>query len=325
MTSHDRAVVTGGAGFIGAALVTALRRDGTPVTVIDRVPWEEADRLHPLRGDGLTYHFADVRDAERLRPLLADSEVVYHLSANTENRGDRAGRTADFTDTVGGTVALLEALTAPGAARVPTRVVLTSSQLVYGSAPDGDPVTERTGVPRPTTRFGAGKTAAEAFLRAYAHECGLTTAVGRLSNIVGPGMRRGIVSDLVNRLDDGTERIQLLGDGRQTRSYLHVDDCVAALRTLSTTDAPFSIFHVCNSDAITARRVAEIIAAESPHGTPSITCAGGEEGWRGDVPTLRLRPDALRSLGWSPVRTSEQAVRHTARALLGRRHPVTSD
>jgi UDP-glucose 4-epimerase len=319
-----RAVVTGGAGFIGAALVAALRRDGVPVTVIDRMPWADAGRLHPLRagtgdGGGLSYHVADVRDPDRLRPLLAGAEVVYHLSANTENRGDRAGRTADFTDTVGGTVGLLEALTAtPGAA--PARVVMTSSQLVYGPTPDDSAITEQTGVPRPTTRFAAGKTAAEAFLRAYAHEHELPAAAGRLSNIVGPGMRRGIIPDLVRRLADTPERIQVLGDGRQTRSYLHVDDCVAALRVLATagtdTGAPFSVFHVCNSDAISAQRVAEIIAAEYPHGTPSVGRTGGRQGWRGDVPTLRIRPDALRALGWRPRRTSEQAVRDTARALL---------
>jgi UDP-glucose 4-epimerase len=314
MTAHEPVTVTGGAGFIGSALVSALRADGVPVVVIDRLPWEQADRLHHLVGDGgLTYHRVEVTDSDRLRPCLAEGPVVYHLSANTENRGDRAGRTADFTDTVGGTVALLEALAARSA---PATIVMTSSQLVYGASPDGAVITEQTGVPRPTTRFAAGKAAAEAFLQAYAHEHVFTAAACRLSNIVGPGMRRGIVHDLVRRRDDDPGEIRVLGDGRQTRSYLHMTDCVAALRTAARDRETFSVFNVCNEDTITARRVAEIIAAEFPSGTPRITCTGGERGWKGDVPTLLVRPDTLRRAGWSPRLASEEAVRQTARDLL---------
>lgn len=306
------ALVTGGAGFIGSALVAALRADHIPVTVLDQVPWPDADRLRPRHGDpDLHYHQVPVDDPDRLRPLVTGHPMIYHLAANTENRGDRAGRFADLTTTVGGTVALLESLVG----QPPPTLVLTSSQLVY--APATEPVTERTGAIRPASRFAAGKVAAEAFLNAYTEELGLNAAVCRLSNIVGPTMRRGILPDLATRLAAKPAQLTLLGDGQQTRSYLHIEDCVRALRTAATTKG-FTLFNVCNTDAISASAVAEIVVEEFPHGTPPIVTAGGAQGWAGDVPTLTVWPEALLGLGWRPVRTSAEAIRCVVRDLFQR-------
>lgn len=311
-TSPSRVLVTGGAGFIGSALVHALVGAGRSVSVIDRMPWEQADRLHSLDTARLTYHQADIRDLQRLAEIVPGHSVVHHLSSNTENRGDRAARTADFDITVGGTVTLLEALAPhPG-----TTVVLTSSQLVYGRAADGGTLDEDSTVPRPTSRFAAGKLAAEAFLRAYAEELDLRAAVCRLSNIIGGRMRRGIVHDFVAGLSAHPDEIKVLGDGRQDRSYLHVDDCVRALTTAADNASPeCPVFNVCNLDTTTAAQVARIVGQECPTGDPAISFTGGERGWTGDVPTLRVRPTQLTARGWTPVLSSDEAVRAVARAL----------
>jgi UDP-glucose 4-epimerase len=317
------AVVTGGAGFIGAALVSALRKDAVPVTVLDQLDWAQAFRLHEFDGtDGFTYHQIAIDDSDRLGPLLEGPAVVYHLAANTENRGDRAGRFADLRGTVGGTVAVLEALASQRERTVRT-VVMTSSQLIYAPVTDGDRITERTGVLAPASRFAAGKMAAEAFLSAYADELGLTAVACRLSNIIGPGTKRGIIHDIVARLADDPNRIRLLGDGRQTRSYLHVDDCVAALRTAAAPDTGgYEVLNVCNTDALSAATVARLVADEFPHGTPEVVTAGGDSGWLGDVPTLAVWPEKLLARGWRPGRTSGEAVTDTARALLAERFPA---
>lgn len=306
-------LVTGGAGFIGSSLVRALLDQGHVVSVVDQIPWSRAERLHGLATPGqLTYHQADIRDAEQLRTFAPDHKVIYHLSSNTENRADRAARTADFDITTGGTVALLEALVG----HTGTTVVLTSSQLVYGRALDSTLLDEETTVPRPTSRFAAGKLAAEAFLRAYGDELGLRTAVCRLSNIIGGQMRRGIVYDFVQRLADDPHTITVLGDGRQDRSYLHIDDCVSALMTAAASaDANCPVFNVSNLDTTTAAQVAQIVAEEFPHGHPAISYTGGERGWNGDIPVLRVRPIALADRGWSPIHSSNDAVRVTAKSL----------
>lgn len=323
--SPSPAVVTGGAGFIGAALVSALRKDGAAVTVLDRIDWKDATRLHPFaETDGFRYHQVEIDDPDLLQPLLDGPSVVYHLSANTENRGDRAGRFADLRSTVTGTVAVLEALAGQDKRTVRT-VVLTSSQLVYSPVADGERITEE-GVLAPASRFAAGKMAAEGFLSAYADELGLTAVACRLSNIIGAGTKRGIVYDIVRRLADDPDRIRLLGDGRQTRSYLHVDDCVAALRTLAALDSGrYEVFNVCNTDAISAREVAGIVAAQYPYGTPEVTSSGGADGWRGDVPTLAVWPQRLLAHGWRPALDSGQAVTATARGLLAARSAPAHD
>ncbi|MBV9023277.1 MAG: NAD-dependent epimerase/dehydratase family protein [Streptomycetaceae bacterium] len=317
------AVVTGGAGFTGAALVSALRKDAVPVTVLDRVDWAQAFRLHEFDGtDGFVYHQVEIEDPDRLGTLLEGASVVYHLSANTENRGDRAGRFADLRSTVAGTVGVLEALASQRQRTVHT-VVLTSSQLVYAPVTNGDRITEHTGVLAPASRFAAGKMAAEGFLSAYADELGLTAVSCRLSNIIGPGTKRGIVHDIVARLADDPHRIRLLGNGRQTRSYLHVDDCVAALRAAAAPDTGrYEVINVCNTDSLSAATVARLVAEEFPHGTPEVVTVGGDSGWRGDVPTLAVWPEKLLARGWRPGRTSSEAVTDTARALLTERFPA---
>ncbi len=303
-------LVTGGAGFIGACLVAALTADGSPVTVVDRMPWSRAHRLHGIPSDLLTYHAADIRDASALRGIVAGHRYVYHLSSNTENRPDRAESMADFSVTAGGTVALLEALRGEKV----EAVVLTSSQLVYGGATGR--IDEGGTPPCPLTPFAAGKVAAEAFLSCYAHELGFRSVAARLSNIIGPRMGRGIVHDLVRNLDRDSSHIRVLGDGRQTRSYLHVDDCVRGLRAaMERCSEPFEAIHVCNRDTTGAAEVARIVAQEYPGGSPEIRFTGGEQGWAGDVPTLRVLPERLVSWGWEPHLDSDRAVRVTARAM----------
>ena len=254
VSSGSVSLVTGGAGFIGANLVSSLIADGHPVTVIDQVPWREARRLHHLPTDLLTYHAVDLQDPSRLRDVVVGHDHVYHLASNTENRVGRATPLADFTVTAGATVAILEAL---GDAK-PEAVILTSSQLVYGLT-DGI-LDEGSIPPRPNTPFAAGKVAAEAFVSAYAYEFGFRSVAARLSNIIGPGLGRGIVHDLVVNLRRDPAHVRVLGDGRQTRSYVHVDDCVAALRLAAERCvASFEAVNVCNRDVTSAAAVAEIV------------------------------------------------------------------
>jgi len=317
----DTALVTGAAGFIGARLVAALAESGRRVVAVDRVPWDAAERLHPLAGRlAGHYHQVDLRDTAALGELVAGSRWVFHLAANTENRSWAGSARADLETTVGGTVSLVEAC----AHHPPEVVVMTSSQLVYGDQPNL-PEQEEKRVPRPTTRFGAGKAAAEAFLSAGAAEVGFTAIAARLSNIIGPGMRRGIVYDFVTRLAEDPSGLEVLGDGRQTRSYLHVSDCVTALTTLAGAgsgtgrgaagNAGIATFDVCNTDVASAAEVARIALSEHPSGGGEVRFAGGDRGWRGDVPTLRLTPQRLSELGWRPRLSSAEAVRAAVREL----------
>ncbi|MPY58933.1 NAD-dependent epimerase/dehydratase family protein [Streptomyces spongiae] len=314
------AVVTGAAGFIGSHLVTGLLSAGCRVTAVDVVPWTSA---HQVRTAGphahLRYHEADLRDTRTLRGLTKDARWIFHLGANTENRSWAQSGRADLDTTVTGTVALLEALVE----HPPQCVVMTSSQLVYGDRAAHDvPLTGRP--PRPATRFGAGKAAAEAFLCAAAHETGFHAVAARLSNVVGAGMRRGIIHDFVGKLRQDPTRLTVLGDGSQKRSYLHVSDCVSALTTLAeaaggrsaTERAGFEAYDVCNTDATAAAEVARIAVAEFPGADGEILLGSGQRGWKGDIPTVRVSPRPLLDLGWQPRLTSSAAVRTAVREII---------
>jgi UDP-glucose 4-epimerase len=307
-----KVLVTGGAGFIGSVLVSDLIARGAGVTVLDAVPWADAWRLQELDASAFAYTTVDTRDLDALAGVVGGHDIVFHLSSNTENRAALADADADYTVTVGGTVSLLRAL----AAAPPAVMVLASSQLVYGAA--AGRITEQTPTSGPRSRFAAGKLAAEAFLSAYAYEYGMRAAACRLSNIVGSGMRRGIVHDFVRRLRVEPDRLRVLGNGQQTRSYLHVSDCVSALLVVGgAAKDGFATYNVCNMDTTSAASVAEIVAEAWPgHKRPVVEVDQGEKGWADDVPTLLVRPERLQRLGWRPRYGSDDAVRQAAIGLI---------
>lgn len=321
---REHVLVTGGAGFIGSSLVRHLLTEGRRVTVADRVRWRDARLLHGVR-DGppdagkLRYVEADITSAEACRKLVTGQSVIFHLASNTENRAALAVRDTDSAVTLGGTITMLEA-----AAGADTEAfILASSQLVYGSGNTG--VVPEDQAVRPESRFAAAKAAAEAFLSAYARESGFRGVACRLSNVVGEHMRRGVVFDLASQLARDPARLTVLGDGRQARNFLYVDDCVTALLAASEHGAsehgagPFDVFNVCGAETTSIARVAEIVCAESGAAGVAVRFGSGASGWAGDVPVLEMSAARLRACGWRPQVGSDEAVRRMARAVLGRR------
>lgn len=319
MSGAGHAVVTGCAGFIGSTLVAELLAAGHTVTGIDKSEPLQAPRLATFREHpDLRLLCCDLGRIEgnlngEIVGVLSEADVVYHLSGNTENRSANAEWHADLDVTVGGTVGLLDAVVRGGTAPI---VVLASSQLVYdpsGSA-DGD-------VPplRPRSQFGAGKLAAEGFVSAYAHEFGFRARSCRLSNIIGPSFRRGIVHDFTRSLFE-SPWLQVLGDGSQRRSFLTAEDCARALMS-ATHDTPpetsnvVEVFDVSNFDTISALEVATIVGNECPYIEPEILVEGKPAAWRGDVGSVHAPPHALTARGWTPRHDSAETVRETVRIL----------
>lgn len=315
MTDASTALVTGGAGFIGASLVAELLARGHTVIALDRMPLTGASRLIPFTGQPRFSYLQNdlVQDSqtESLANSIAAVDKVFHLAGNTENRSTHAGIHADLDVTVAGTVRVLDAVVA--SANTPT-LVMTSSQLVYDPS-----VAQRPHPLEPRSLFGAGKMAAEAFVSGYAHEFGFPARICRLANIIGPNFGRGIVHDFVHRVSQDPTQLTVLGDGSQRRSFLHVQDCVAALIHISSCrdlpDSQVLALDVANTDDISVLEVAHIVAAECSSATLAVTSEGTHRAWRGDVGTIRVSPDLLTATGWSPTRGCADAVRDTARAI----------
>jgi UDP-glucose 4-epimerase len=164
----------------------------------------------------------------------------------------------------------------------------------------------------PTSTYGASKLAGEALLASYAHMFDFTVRALRFGNVVGPRQTHGVGYDFVRRLLDDPACLSILGDGRQSKSYVYVSDIVdAVLLVGARADSPFDAYNVATGDYLTVAEIAEIAmdVLEIPPGSTRFAFTGGDRGWKGDIPVVRINTDKIRALGWSNRRTSRQAMR----------------
>lgn len=310
-----RVFVTGGAGFIGSALCGFLLDAGHEVTAYDNLLLGRRDFLAP-HGANPRFRFveADLLDEDRLRREMAGHGLVFHLAANSDI--GRGARETDLDLRIGtlATHRVLEAMRLNGAGEI----VFASSSAVYGDRPRVVPTPEGYGPLFPISLYGASKLACEGLLTAFCHTFGMRAWIFRFANIIGINGTHGAAFDFTVRLKKDPSRLAVLGDGRQAKPYLHVSDCVAGM-WFGYTHAREEVncFNLAVDGATTVREIAEAVLREAGlTGTP-IEYAGGERGWRGDVPQVRLDGHKLAALGWRASRSSGEAVRRGVRELVG--------
>ncbi|MEA2286806.1 MAG: UDP-glucose 4-epimerase [Solirubrobacteraceae bacterium] len=223
-----RALVTGGAGFIGSNIVDALLDRGDEVTVVDDLSTGRASNLEGAQRRGITFHEADIRDGESLQRIFAAGrpDIVFHLAAQIDVRKSIEDPAWDSGINVGGTINVLEAAQRAGVARV---VNTSTGGAIYGEV-DVVPTPETT-PPRPMAAYGQSKFCAEAYCGWYDRLYGLSTVTLRYGNVYGPRQdptgEAGVIAIFCGRLVAGTRPV-IYGDGRQTRDYVYVGDIVAA-------------------------------------------------------------------------------------------------
>jgi UDP-glucose 4-epimerase len=304
-------VVTGGAGAIGSVLVARLAERGHRVRVLDNLS-------SPLPGarerfaaiPRVRLRVADLRRLGSVESAFRNAEAVWHLAANPDIRRGTADPRVDFGDGVTATFNALEA-----ARRNDVHsFVYASSSVVYG-LPTRFPTPEDYGPLRPESIYGGSKLAGEGLVSAFCHSYGIIGHVFRFANIIGREMTHGVIFDFFEKLRLTPDRLEVLGDGRQAKSYLRVDDCVDGMfAALEHAREPLNIFNLGTEDQTTAREIAEIVV--EAHGSRArIDYLGGERGWTGDVPRQLLDTARIRALGWKPRMGSTEAVRETVREL----------
>ncbi|HUI38318.1 MAG TPA: NAD-dependent epimerase/dehydratase family protein [Thermoplasmata archaeon] len=309
--SRAPVVVTGGAGAIGSVLAGVLAREGHPVRVIDNLSSGRREAIAPLLSDGrVTLKVADVRNLDETIGEFRGAGSAWHLAANPDIRLGTADPTIDLEL---GTIATFRFLEGCRRADVPT-VLFSSSSVVYGM-PSVFPTPEEYGPLAPESLYGASKLASEGLFSAYAHSYGLRAHVFRFANIIGPGMTHGVIYDFFQKLAKEPARLEVLGDGRQSKSYLRVEECIDAMRFVEArSQEKVSLFNVGSADRVTAREIAEMVVA-AHGGTARIEYTGGRQGWTGDIPQQLLDIGKLGRLGWTPRRTSRDAVELTVREM----------
>ncbi|MGI0053971.1 MAG: SDR family NAD(P)-dependent oxidoreductase [Thermoplasmata archaeon] len=302
-----RAVVTGGAGAIGSALVRALLARGQEVTVLDNLSsGRESNLASVAEHPGLHFHRADLLRPEEIRDPIRGATELWHLAANADIR---RGTEEPSLDLEQGTLATFRVLEEARRAGV-DRIRFSSSSVVYG-LPDRFPTPEEYGPLLPQSQYAAGKLAAEGLISAFCHCYGMTATIFRFANIIGPGMTHGILFDLLRKLERDPKRLEVLGDGRQAKSYLYTDDCIDGMLLAAAGEAgPVGIYNLGASDQITVREIADKVVRAAGGGA-EIVFTGGSRGWVGDVPRQFLATEKIRRLGWTPRFTSSEAVDRT--------------
>jgi len=303
--------VTGGAGFIGSHLVDRLMAEGHKVRVLDNLAsgsmknlkrWESHPSFEFMRGDLL--------DRETTRKAVKGCSHIYHLAANPEVQAKKAGPEEHFKQNIEATYSLLEAIRGSTV----NLLAFASSSTVYGDA-EVLPTPEDYGPLVPISLYGASKLACEALISAYASMYGFKAVIYRLANVVGPRSNHGVIWDFTGKLRKDPDTMEVLGDGKQSKSYLHVDDCIEGFLRGAESGRQVAIYNMGSEDRVTVLEIADIVKKAAGCPDAKVILTGGVDGgrgWKGDVKFMQLDMSRLRSIGWIPKHNSAEAIRLTA-------------
>jgi UDP-glucose 4-epimerase len=305
-------VVTGGAGFIGSHLVDALVARGDRVVIIDSLANGERNNIAAHIDAGrVTLVQADLLQ-DGWQDSLTGVKRVYHLAADPDVRQGSLTPDSQIHNNILATYRVLEAMRAQG---VP-EIVFTSTSTVYGDA-TVIPTPESYNPLEPVSVYGASKLASESLISAYCHGFGMKGWVYRFANIIGERSNHGVITDFIKKLEQNPGELEILGDGRQTKSYLEVKACVRAmLFAAEKSDGVLNIFNIGSEDWVDVTTIADIIVREMGLSHVNYRFTGGERGWVGDVPRMQLAVTKMKALGWKPDTGSLESVEVAVRVML---------
>jgi UDP-glucose 4-epimerase len=237
---------------------------------------------------------------------------IWHLAADPDVRQSAMTPDPTFRNNIVATYRVLEAMREN---RVP-ELVFTSTSTVYGNA-TVIPTPEDYAPLEPVSVYGASKLACEALIAAYCHSFGITSWNFRFANIIGARSGHGVITDFVRKLRENPKELEILGDGKQTKSYLEVHECIAAMHfAISRAKEPVNTFNIGSEDWIDVTTIADIVTAGMGLEGVQYKFTGGAVGWVGDVPKMQLAIEGLKGLGWKPQKGSRESVRIAVQAAV---------
>jgi UDP-glucose 4-epimerase len=306
-----RAFVTGGAGFIGSHIVDQLAGSATSVTIYDNFSTgQETFISHHGGNPDIRVVRGDVLDSERLQKEMAGCDVVFHFQANADVRGGIKRTQIDLQQNTIATWNVLEAMRINGI----KQIVFASSATVYGE-PDSFPTPE-TYAPLQTSLYGASKFSCEAMIQAYSEYFGITCHIFRFVSWIGERYSHGVIFDFAKKLKNNPRVLEVLGDGKQRKSYLDVIDGVAGIfYALEHSKERKNVLNLGHDAFMNVLDLADIIVDELNLKGVRYATTGGERGWLGDSPFVHLDTSKLKALGWRPRVSIEQGIRNTVRYL----------
>jgi UDP-glucose 4-epimerase len=303
--------VTGGAGFIGSSLVDRLLSDGNHVTAYDNFSTGQTEFLaQATRNDRFRLVKGDILDLPALTSAMPGSEVIFHLAANADVRfgPDHPGK--DLEQNTIGTFNVLEAMRVNGA----RRIAFSSTGSIYGE-PEVFPTPEDAPLPVQTSLYGASKLAGEGLIEAFCSSFGFQAYIFRFVSILGERYSHGHVFDFYKQLQAHPDRLDVLGNGKQRKSYLSVQDCLdAMLLAVAKSSNSVNIYNLGADEYVEVDDSVDWIC-ECLGVSPRRAYAGGDRGWVGDSPFIFLDCSRMRALGWAPRSSIRDGVLSTVQYL----------
>jgi UDP-glucose 4-epimerase len=295
-------------------LVDRLLSEGYSVTVVDNMSCGHMDNLkHHADDPHLAVHNVDIKDANRLEQLFKGHDVVCHLAAHANIRESFADHRSDLENNLVGTLNVLEAMHKNNI----RDLVFASTSAVYGEATVRP--TPEDYFPVQTSLYGASKLACEAYAEAYTEFAPMRFWAFRFANVVGERCRRGVIWDFVHKLLKNPSELEVLGDGKQSKEYLYVKDCVEGIMIgYRRAQGKVNIFNLGIDEQTLVDRVADLVLEEMKLDKDKVKrrYTGGPRGWIGDNPVVELSLERIKKLGWRQKVSSEEAIRRTAKWTL---------
>ncbi len=297
-------MVTGGGGFIGSHVADSLLAQGARVTVFDN--FSTGRREFVPRDDRLRLVEADLLDQKKLDLEMRGVDFVFHMAANADIKDNLKEPRKCIDQNIVATQNVLEAMRAAGA----REIAFASTGSVYGESAIL-PTPEDAPFPVQTSIYATSKVAAEGLLTSYALGFDFRAWIFRFVSLLGPRYTHGHVYDFWRKLRRDPSRLEVLGNGQQQKSYLHVGDCVAAMMTaIDKSRGAIQIYNLGHTDWLKVDDSVKIIV-RAMDVSPQIVYTGGERGWVGDSPRILLDTTRITSLGWKPTKSIEESVVET--------------
>ncbi|MDD5502785.1 MAG: NAD-dependent epimerase/dehydratase family protein [Candidatus Thermoplasmatota archaeon] len=313
-----KTLVTGGAGFIGSHLVDRLVAKGENIIVFDNLSSGKLEFIQKHIDSGkIKFVKADLMNPAEIDSAIRGCDMVWHLAANPDVKLGASDTRIHLDQNIIATYNLLESMRKNGI----KKIGFTSTSTVYGEATQM-PTPENYGPCIPISLYGASKSACEALISAYCGTFDMESVLYRFANIIGPRSTHGVIFDFIRKLKANPSELEILGDGKQTKSYCYIDDCVdSMLFGWEHRKARTEVFNVGSSDGIDVKGLADVVVKEMGLKSKYKFTGGvdGGRGWKGDVKMMMLSIEALGKLGWKPKYTSARSIALTARSILGKK------
>jgi len=302
-----KTLITGAGGFIGSNLVEYLHNKDVHMLGMDI----DKSRNHLIKDFNLLMVNENVKYIENLAFKDMEINKIYHLASASDIEHSSFNPCYDLAENVVATHNLLEFMRKQDI----RDLIFSSTSVVYGENPPR-PTPEFVGDFRPTSQYAASKNCVESFIHAYANTYGLRGWIFRFGNVVGKNAQRGVIFDFINKLNKNPKELEILGDGSQVKSYVHVSDVVNAITWMPENDGNKNVetYNIATFDQCTVVELANIVCDELKL-KPKFNFTGGSSGWKGDVPKVVLSIDKATKTGWRPKLNCEYAIRKAVKEL----------